>query len=366
MTDKEKKSKIADILLEFYEEYQCNMPNRPMIPSLYASKIIDTMQEESVSVWHDANEEQPEEYSTVVVWNPITMDGDVLTRCVEVYKGRIWAYIEDLLNLSNVQKTTKNRKEPDKWEPQTGDTFRKKGTTSPTYHLCDKREDGITFGFVENREVGIAGGEITIFALQQDYELVERPKSIEDVVEEELNKGLQTKVGQKTKDESTNEDLGDYINELSKQFPEVSFGKLSRIAVRVSKWQQNQDVKNKLPKVTDRTELDEYAYQCAYDISNDWLREKPTWKDVEDACKLGAEWQRQKDEHLIWQTSTANYEKGIEEGKQQMMKDATEVTVHIDAGGYPYIPQMELYDYDKDIPLAKEGDKYNVILIKED
>ena len=86
---------------------------------------------------------------------------------------------------------------PAEWEPQTGDTFRKKGTTSPTYHLCDKREDGITFGFVENREVGISGGEITIFTLRKDYELVERPKSIEDIVEEELNKGLQTKVEQK-------------------------------------------------------------------------------------------------------------------------------------------------------------------------
>ena len=46
---------------------------------------------------------------------------------------------------------------------------------------------------------------------------------------------------QKTKDESTTEDLGEYINELSKQFPEVSFAKLSRIAVRVAKWQKQQD-----------------------------------------------------------------------------------------------------------------------------
>ena len=45
---------------------------------------------------------------------------------------------------------------------------------------------------------------------------------------------------QKTKDESTTEDLEDYINELSKQFPEVSFAKLSRIAVRVAKWQKEQ------------------------------------------------------------------------------------------------------------------------------
>lgn len=52
--------------------------------------------------------------------------------------------------------------------------------------------------------------------------------------------------------------------------------------------------------------------------------------------------------------------------KEQIMANAIDVTVHIDAGGYPYIPQIELYDYDRDIPLAKEGDKYKVILIKED
>ena len=60
-----------------------------------------------------------------------------------------------------------------------------------------------------------------------------------------------------------------------------------------------------------------------------------------DAFKAGAQWQM-----------------------SQMIKDATEVTVHIEAGNYPYIPQLELYDYDKDVPLAKEGDKYTVVLIK--
>jgi hypothetical protein len=42
------------------------------------------------------------------------------------------------------------------------------------------------------------------------------------------------------KEEPVSDDLGEYINELSKQFPEVSFAKLSRIAVRVSKWQKEQ------------------------------------------------------------------------------------------------------------------------------
>jgi len=40
--------------------------------------------------------------------------------------------------------------------------------------------------------------------------------------------------------EPVSEGLGEYINELSKQFPEVSFAKLSRIAVRVAKWQREQ------------------------------------------------------------------------------------------------------------------------------
>lgn len=43
---------------------------------------------------------------------------------------------------------------------------------------------------------------------------------------------------EKAKNESITNDLGEYLNELSKQFPEVSFAKLSRIAVRVAKWQK--------------------------------------------------------------------------------------------------------------------------------
>ena len=45
------------------------------------------------------------------------------------------------------------------------------------------------------------------------------------------------------KEEPISENLSEYINELSKQFPEVSFAKLSRIAVRVAKWQKQQIAK---------------------------------------------------------------------------------------------------------------------------
>ena len=59
-------------------------------------------------------------------------------------------------------------------------------------------------------------------------------------------------------------------------------------------------------------------------------------------------------------------EYGMKKQKEQMMAKAIDVEVHVDAGGYSYIPQMELYDYDKDVPLAKEGDNVKVIVIKEE
>ena len=76
----------------------------------------------------------------------------------------------------------------------------------------------------------------------------------------------------------------------------------------------------------------------------------------------GAKWQKEK-EYTCYEEA---FEDGASWKKEEMMANAIETTVHIDAGGYPYIPQIELYDYDKDVPLAKEGDKYKVILIKED
>ena len=54
-------------------------------------------------------------------------------------------------------------------------------------------------------------------------------------------------------------------------------------------------------------------------------------------------------------------------GRNYLMKDAIDTVVKVDAGGYPYVDRtIELYDYDKDIPLAKKGDKVKIVVIKED
>lgn len=65
-----------------------------------ADTILAQMRgEEPVSkVWHDSNKEQPEYGSDVVVLQGY--EGDVLHRVVKVNPDRIWAYTNDLLNLT--------------------------------------------------------------------------------------------------------------------------------------------------------------------------------------------------------------------------------------------------------------------------
>lgn len=110
----------------------------------------------------------------------------------------------------------------------------------------------------------------------------------------------------------------------------------------------------------DREDLEKKAKE----IATKWKAFGVPYNAIYDAVMEIANWQRQKDEHLIWQTSTANYEKGIEEGKQQMMKDAQECKV------------IEYFDrfcckYIKEIPHSvpenlKDGDNVKLIIVKED
>ena len=153
--------------------------------------ILDTMQEEPVSkVWHYANE-HPEIEKPILLRK---VNGVVeLSICHDenFYPeiGEMWAYIEDLLNLSNVESTVKNLKEP------VSKNYRERYKRIAQSEKFKKTYEGMSVGEIMHVE-----GE-----------------------------------------EPVGDDLGEYINELSKQFPEVSFAKLSRIAVRVAKWQKQKD-----------------------------------------------------------------------------------------------------------------------------
>ena len=107
-----------------------------------------------------------------------------------------------------------------------------------------------------------------------------------------------------------------------------------------AEWQKNQFEKNRLKHCKSITNEQAELEQCFIDQHLDKHQRMPTFLDA--------------------------IEYGMRLKEKQIMENATEATVAVDAGGYPYIPQLELYDYDKDVPLAKEGDKYKVVLIKED
>ena len=114
--------------------------------------------------------------------------------------------------------------------------------------------------------------------------------------------------------------------------------------------------------VSEDLEEASYYFACkCHPLKTEYSTSSPN-PEVIEAFKAGAQWQKKK-EYTCYEEA---FEDGASWKKEEMMKDATKTIVAVDAGGYPYIPQIELYDYDKDIPLAKEGDKYKVVLIKEE
>lgn len=109
---------------------------------------------------------------------------------------------------------------------------------------------------------------------------------------------------------------------------------------------------------------------CILELQNvltyiDSLQEEHVSEDLEDAADNALSNVLNTHEIVNVGSCLEMFRFGAQWQKEQMMKDATDVTVHIDASDCPYIPQMELYDYDKDVPLAKDGEKVKVIVIKE-
>jgi len=84
--------------------------------------------------------------------------------------------------------------------------------------------------------------------------------------------------------------LEELINNLSKQFPEVSFAKLSRIAVRVAKWQKQQFEKERLKHCDELT--DEQA-QIESDFVTQHLKDNNRTPTFIDAIEYGMKMQKE-------------------------------------------------------------------------
>ena len=96
------------------------------------------------------------------------------------------------------------------------------------------------------------------------------------------------------------------------------------------------------------------------------VQEEPVSNDLKEAAHLYV------DTTIEYFDSEGNpccylaFKAGAQWQKERILNNATEREVKVDVCGYPYIDFTELYDYDKDIPLAKEGDKVKLVIIEED
>lgn len=129
-----------------------------------------------------------------------------------------------------------------------------------------------------------------------------------------------------------------------------------------AEWQKN------IPKELSSDDLEKAAKEYSRNVSDGH-----NYRDLTCGFIAGAEWMKEKDTRDMYMSDNRHYEKVYELGKKDMKKkmleDAVERTVKIDSGGYPYIEiTAELYDYEHNVPLAKEGELVKIIIvpIKED
>ena len=143
------------------------------------------------------------------------------------------------------------------------------------------------------------------------------------------------------KKDLVNEDLGTYVDELSKQFPEVSFAKLSRIAVRVAKWQ-----KEYLLKLSDGNDLSE-------SISENLEKAAREYSCIRSAENI--------DEYAEYDFEKYNaFKAGAEWKNKQMMSKAIDFII-VDNNAIS--TEISTFPY---VSLGTEGDTVKLIIIKQD
>lgn len=146
------------------------------------------------------------------------------------------------------------------------------------------------------------------------------------------------------KKDLVNEYLGTYIDELSKQFPEVSFAKLSRIAVRVAKWQ-----KEHLLKPSDGNDLSEPISEDLEEVSKKY-----------SSCIYLEEVLSDDDKKVLKERLINNFKAGAKWQKEQMMSKAIDFII-VDNNAVS--TEISTFPY---VSLGTEGDTVKLIIINQD
>jgi hypothetical protein len=128
-------------------------------------------------------------------------------------------------------------------------------------------------------------------------------------------------------------------------------------------------------KMMELTHFDGYAMLDAIEFGAKW-KEEQLEKNRLTACDAQTEEEAEIERNFVMSIIEKEHRQptfddaikyGMRLQKEQMTAEVIDVEVKVDAGGYPYIDKtIELYDYDKDVPLAKAGEKVKVLVIKGD
>lgn len=135
MTDKEKRE-LKDGVISIFKRFNI-LDNTATIGGLRDDilRYINSVQEEPVNIWHDAVEATPSQGSNILMFRKVENDTNYppIAGCFHGTNSRLdgrnwgyyngfcyneieppvkWAYIDDILKLSNVQRTVKDWKEP--------------------------------------------------------------------------------------------------------------------------------------------------------------------------------------------------------------------------------------------------------------
>lgn len=135
----------------------------------------------------------------------------------------------------------------------------------------------------------------------------------------------------------------------------------------------NHEYFSKLLENDDSKDINYYAYQVAYCMSHDWIKDNATWEDIQQACKLGALWQQKQDQQKLKKRTEEefkslfkkHYENGRKSMKEELLKNYISSDV-FDDGKQLYTTETwdDMNALLKSIN-AKSGDKVKIIIVKE-
>ena len=161
------------------------------------------------SIWHDSLVEQPDKASDVVIWDG--KNAEIINNCIKVNKGRLWAYVNDLLYMKSDSNKVSGRQE---YNLKCLDVIKEMIMNNPDLRFCQI---------------------LNILGLDHDRFYEEPKKTYESI------KGTVDEMAHSHCTKDVSKDSIDINHEIDKRFDKVTdkltaiYGKLSDIYEEISK-----------------------------------------------------------------------------------------------------------------------------------